>query len=188
MNATEAPWWGVPVIAGIFLLLGGLAGYYFNLKSDARRFARDDALRSREEALSLDRRKREEERESKTRVLEDVKKLAVRVIEAIRIVHGEASVLNGSEPLAQTTEEKESSRALRQLIEKAIAEATSATTALALIAPSTIVTSSLEVSEAALRCYTSICSEIFDATRTALGAHNRAFVDEVRSYLDADLL
>ncbi|MGH8953694.1 MAG: hypothetical protein ACRDVF_01640 [Microbacterium sp.] len=36
-----APWWGVPVIAGVFLLLGAVVGYFFNRLQDDRRAKRE---------------------------------------------------------------------------------------------------------------------------------------------------
>jgi len=44
--ATPAPWWGVPVVAGIFLLVGAVLGFVFNRANDKRKAAheRDEAL------------------------------------------------------------------------------------------------------------------------------------------------
>lgn len=32
-----APWWGVPVVAGVFLLLGGVLGFWFNRVNEDRK-------------------------------------------------------------------------------------------------------------------------------------------------------
>ncbi|WIE74488.1 hypothetical protein [Curtobacterium sp. MCSS17_007] len=44
-QASTAPWWGVPVIAGIFLLAGACLGYVFNRSMDRRRNLREDQIR-----------------------------------------------------------------------------------------------------------------------------------------------
>jgi hypothetical protein len=44
-SATEAPWWGVPVVAGAFLIAGALLGFLFNRLQDDRRMKREDRLR-----------------------------------------------------------------------------------------------------------------------------------------------
>lgn len=41
----SAPWWGVPLIAGGFLLLGGVLGFLLNRVQDRARTRREDALR-----------------------------------------------------------------------------------------------------------------------------------------------
>lgn len=46
---SAAPWWGVPVIAGCFLLLGAILGYVFNRLNERAKMQRDDALLSRDE-------------------------------------------------------------------------------------------------------------------------------------------
>lgn len=42
---TDAPWWGVPVIAGSFLLLGAVLGFFFNRANDRSRAKREADLR-----------------------------------------------------------------------------------------------------------------------------------------------
>lgn len=44
-NASVAPWWGVPVIAGSFLLIGAVLGYFFNRAQDNRKAKREHAER-----------------------------------------------------------------------------------------------------------------------------------------------
>lgn len=43
--AEAAPWWGVPVIAGAFLILGGAIGFWSNWRLEARKQTRAEALR-----------------------------------------------------------------------------------------------------------------------------------------------
>lgn len=47
-----APWWGVPVVAGGFLLLGGVVGYFFNRLQDDRRVRREKAERWDQDLLN----------------------------------------------------------------------------------------------------------------------------------------
>ncbi|WP_144268305.1 hypothetical protein [Demequina sp. NBRC 110055] len=48
-----APWWGVPVIAGGFLVLGAALGYWFNRLQDSRRAEREDVQRWDHRILEL---------------------------------------------------------------------------------------------------------------------------------------
>lgn len=41
--AATAPWWGVPVVAGSFLIVGALLGFWFNRLQDERKAKRDRA-------------------------------------------------------------------------------------------------------------------------------------------------
>jgi len=45
MVLNTAPWWGVPVIAGSFLLLGTVVGFLFNRANEDRKAKRDRSLR-----------------------------------------------------------------------------------------------------------------------------------------------
>jgi len=42
---TSAPWWGVPVIAGSFLVIGAALGFAFNWLLESRKAKREDKLR-----------------------------------------------------------------------------------------------------------------------------------------------
>jgi hypothetical protein len=57
MDLTTAPWWGVPTIAGTFLLVGGLIGAlvsFFSVRaSDRRKAAREDEQRWHELVRTL---------------------------------------------------------------------------------------------------------------------------------------
>jgi len=44
-DADIAPWWGVPVIAGAFLILGAVLGFWSNWLLEARKQSRTEALR-----------------------------------------------------------------------------------------------------------------------------------------------
>lgn len=44
-QAAQAPWWGVPVVAGVFLLLGGLLGFWSNWLLEGRKQKRSEYLR-----------------------------------------------------------------------------------------------------------------------------------------------
>jgi hypothetical protein len=50
--ADAAPWWGVPLIAGAFLIVGALMGFVNSLRSDRARFKREDARRWDAELLA----------------------------------------------------------------------------------------------------------------------------------------
>ena len=50
-GGSGAPWWGVPVIAGGFLIIGALIGFYFNGVLDSRRAERALAERFYEKVL-----------------------------------------------------------------------------------------------------------------------------------------
>jgi len=50
MDPTTAPWWGVPVVAGLFLLIGAFLGFLFNRANENRKFARE---RNLERALQV---------------------------------------------------------------------------------------------------------------------------------------
>lgn len=52
MDLTTAPWWGIPVIAGSFLIVGALIGLLNGLRSDRARFKREDARRWDTELLT----------------------------------------------------------------------------------------------------------------------------------------
>jgi hypothetical protein len=41
----SAPWWGVPVVAGAFLLIGGLLTFLFNFALDRARARRESRQR-----------------------------------------------------------------------------------------------------------------------------------------------
>ncbi|MCA5891987.1 hypothetical protein LEP48_01305 [Isoptericola sp. NEAU-Y5] len=44
-QSTAAPWWGVPAIAGSFLIVGGALGFWFNWILEGRRQGRSEAIR-----------------------------------------------------------------------------------------------------------------------------------------------
>lgn len=44
-QGATAPWWGVPLIAGCFLIIGGALGFWFNWLLDGRRQRRSEAIR-----------------------------------------------------------------------------------------------------------------------------------------------
>lgn len=44
-QGAQAPWWGVPVVAGVFLLLGGVLGFWSNWLLDGRKQKRSEYLR-----------------------------------------------------------------------------------------------------------------------------------------------
>lgn len=44
-GGSSAPWWGVPVIAGGFLVLGAILGFIFNRLNDRRRERREDSTK-----------------------------------------------------------------------------------------------------------------------------------------------
>ena len=46
METISAPWWGVPVVAGTFLIVGAVVGFLFNWLTDSRRAKREDRLRN----------------------------------------------------------------------------------------------------------------------------------------------
>lgn len=50
-GSERALWWGVPVIAGGFLVLGAVLGYWFNRLQDERKFKRDSNHRWDEDVL-----------------------------------------------------------------------------------------------------------------------------------------
>lgn len=45
MDGGSAPWWGVPVIAGVFLILGAAVGFWFNWQIESRKLSRIEAVR-----------------------------------------------------------------------------------------------------------------------------------------------
>lgn len=45
VGGSGAPWWGVPVIAGIFLISGAFLGFFLNRANDSRRTRREDEQR-----------------------------------------------------------------------------------------------------------------------------------------------
>lgn len=47
-----APWWGVPVVAGVFLLLGGVLGFVFNRINEDRKVKRERSERYHADVLS----------------------------------------------------------------------------------------------------------------------------------------
>jgi hypothetical protein len=51
--AMPAPWRGVPVVAGGFLLLGGVLGFFFNRLQDNRKAKREDRQRWDERIIDL---------------------------------------------------------------------------------------------------------------------------------------
>lgn len=52
MQAT-APWWGVPVIAGSFLIIGAVLGFVFSSIQDRRKFKHEAKLAHREKLLEI---------------------------------------------------------------------------------------------------------------------------------------
>ena len=50
MDPITAPWWGVPVVAGLFLLIGAFIGFLFNRANENHKFARE---RNLERALQV---------------------------------------------------------------------------------------------------------------------------------------
>ena len=68
--AEAAPWWGVPVIAGAFLVIGALLGFLFNWIADARKAKREHTQRWHDE----------------------VRKLSVEAVAAARAVHEESVI------------------------------------------------------------------------------------------------
>lgn len=48
-----APWWGVPVIAGGFLVVGAVLGFFFNRWNEDRKAKREDARRWHDEVRTL---------------------------------------------------------------------------------------------------------------------------------------
>ncbi|WP_146085489.1 hypothetical protein [Rathayibacter sp. AY1C4] len=42
---TGAPWWGVPVVAGSFLILGAILGFVFNRINEGAKALREDSVR-----------------------------------------------------------------------------------------------------------------------------------------------
>lgn len=52
-NVDLAPWWGVPVVAGVFLLGGALLGFYFNLILERRRHSQSSLIRWDDDIRSL---------------------------------------------------------------------------------------------------------------------------------------
>lgn len=53
LSGDSAPWYGVPVIAGGFLILGAILGYFFNRANETRRMKREDKQRFDEKVLEL---------------------------------------------------------------------------------------------------------------------------------------
>ena len=53
IGGSSAPWWGVPVIAGGFLLLGAVLGYFLNRAHDNRKAERDRIQRWDDRLLEL---------------------------------------------------------------------------------------------------------------------------------------
>jgi hypothetical protein len=53
LTDTGPPWWGVPVLAGGFLVLGAILGFVFNSINDSRRARREDQNRWRDEVYRL---------------------------------------------------------------------------------------------------------------------------------------
>ncbi|WP_437770618.1 hypothetical protein [Arthrobacter sp. KNU40] len=53
MPDTGAPWWGVPLLAGIFVLIGALAAFLSTRASDRRKSKNEDARRYDEEIKNL---------------------------------------------------------------------------------------------------------------------------------------
>lgn len=53
-SASTAPWWGVPVIAGVFLLLGASLTFIYNTASERRRQSREDRAEARKQAQRWD--------------------------------------------------------------------------------------------------------------------------------------
>jgi len=51
--ATPPPWWGVPVIAGSFLVLGAILGFLFNRANDKRKAKLEAAVRWHELVRTL---------------------------------------------------------------------------------------------------------------------------------------
>jgi hypothetical protein len=52
-SQASAPWWGVPVVAGLFLIIGAILGYIFNRANERRRELREDKRRFDEKILEL---------------------------------------------------------------------------------------------------------------------------------------
>lgn len=50
-NSGAAPWWGVPVVAGIFLLVGGFATFLFTRANEDRKARRERTARRDEDVL-----------------------------------------------------------------------------------------------------------------------------------------
>ena len=48
MDLATAPWWGVPVVAGTFLLVGAVVGFFLNRLQESRKYERE------REAVRLD--------------------------------------------------------------------------------------------------------------------------------------
>ena len=48
-----APWWGVPVVAGAFLLLGGLLAAVYGRRNESKKLATDQRLRFDVEVVDL---------------------------------------------------------------------------------------------------------------------------------------
>lgn len=45
VSSGSAPWWGVPVIAGIFLMAGAVLGFLFNQSIERKKVLREDQIR-----------------------------------------------------------------------------------------------------------------------------------------------
>ena len=52
-TAVAAPWWGVPVVAGTFLIVGAVLGFFFNRANENRKTAREDQLRWHDQVRQL---------------------------------------------------------------------------------------------------------------------------------------
>lgn len=127
-TADGVPWWGVPVIAGAFLIVGAALGFWFNWILEGRRARREDL------------------RKWDDRILELTVDVAAKVDAFARVASTKGREADGRARLLRDgliQEEEESAKALREVasfadVGMAMLQIGTACTALELIAPSDV--------------------------------------------------
>jgi hypothetical protein len=166
VEASSSPWWGIPVIAGLFLLIGAVVSYLSVKASDSRRA----------------------KVEAKIRWHEEVRKFSAQAVSAARIVEAEAKFQRRfeSSPRAEISD-KDADRlnASTTRANEAHKELERLEGDLALVAPNNVIVAMIQM-ETASHSVTNSWGEDLEPQRKRLEKVTLDFVVEVREYLGTD--